>query len=57
MKAQNLKCTMLPLLDNIGAQKVCESAMLLEVDVAGIIKLHPFNWKDILWMKQENTNT
>jgi len=34
---------MLPILDNIGTQKVCESAMLLEVGVAGIIKLYPFN--------------
>jgi hypothetical protein len=29
----------LPLLDNIGAQKVCESAMFLEMGVAGIMKL------------------
>jgi len=57
VKAQNLKCTMLPILDNIGTQKVCESAMLLEVGVAGIIKLYPFNWKYNFWMKQENTNT
>lgn len=35
--------TMLPLLDNIGAQKVCESAMFFEMGVAGIMKLYLFN--------------
>ena len=57
MKVQNLKCTMLPLFDKVGAQKVCESAMLLETGVGGIIKLYPFNWKDNLWMKKDNINT
>lgn len=57
MKVQNLKCTMLPLLDKVGAQKLCESAMLVEMGVAGIIKLYPFSWKDNLWIKKENIIT
>jgi hypothetical protein len=48
---------MLPLIENIGAQTVCESAMFLEMGLAGIMKPYLYNCKDNLRMKKENTNT